>query len=64
MTEQEKDEIIIRAVAYIINDQRIKGELWKLLAADMFRVMAQVDALEKKSERKEIDAKINSRKSS
>ncbi|MCL1785591.1 MAG: hypothetical protein FWG39_00370 [Alphaproteobacteria bacterium] len=62
MTETEKDEIITRAVSYIIKNKKIRDDIWRLLAEEMFRIMVKIDALEKKAELKEIDDKINARK--
>jgi hypothetical protein len=62
MTEREKDKILARAVAYVMQDPKINREIWQLLANEMFHVMAKVNALEKKAEAKELDAKIKNRK--
>jgi len=62
MTEMEKDETIIRAIAYIFKDPMVNREIWQLLTKEIFRLMAKVDALEKRTDMQELDAKITNRK--
>jgi len=45
LTEKQKTDIIAKVVAKIIKDQKTKEAIWKLLAFDIYQLLAKPDSI-------------------
>jgi len=45
LTEKQKDDIITKVVTQVIKNQKTRDAIWKLLAFDIYQLLAKPDSI-------------------